>query len=80
MPVSFMERITQAKSKLQTHMLRRERFWSLPRGGQLATLALAGGWEAAWGNSLHKSGGEKHVGNEAVSVLLLAKQRIRECS
>lgn len=43
-----MERITQAKSKPQTHMLRRERFWSLPRGGQLATLALAGGWEAFW--------------------------------
>lgn len=75
-----MERISQANSEPQTHMLRRERFCPLPRGGQLATLALAGGWEAAWVHSLHKSGGEKHVGNEAVSILLLAKQHIRECS
>lgn len=44
-----MEIITRAKSEAQTYMLRREGFRSLPRGGQLATLALAGGWEAFWG-------------------------------
>lgn len=75
-----MERITQAKSEPQSHVLRRERFWSPPRGGQLATLALQGAGTPSGLHSLHKSGGEKRVGNEAVSVLLLAKQRIRECS